>query len=199
MGLDDLDTRLAKLDEEFANAKVDTGFERFMPEPGDYSTTFREVSFFEANATGAAFLKIELEVIVDPEYAGKTIEMVYCLEPHLSAPGAPKPDQATVEMKLGFLKRDLQRLGVDTDAEDFSLGQVRPGSPLWDGLLGKTVEIAVRNSKKPNPETGEPYRNAYINGISEAIGSDIGPQALPGVGSLTEPKPQTVPDDDIPF
>lgn len=204
MGLDDLDARLSALDDAFKDAPSESQFERKLPEPGDYSTNFREVDFFEGKATGAAFLKIVLEVILDPDYAGWEIEMIYNLEPHLAAIGDPKPDREEVERKLGFLKRDLKRLGVDVDGDDFSLAMVRPGSPMWDDLIGHTVDVAVRESKTVNPNTKKPYVNCYINGISEPIGSDIGPQSVPGVGSaVAQPQsvasPVATDDDDIPF
>lgn len=190
----EVEGRLAALDESFKSASSEPmGYDNSLPEPGDYQTIFTGVEFFEKkDAPHNAFLKTIFEIQDDAMYAGREISMIYNLEPHKVPLGQPTPDREAIEMKLGFLKRDLKTMGIDVDAEDFSFAQVRPGSPIWETCLNAPFLLAVRDSKKLNPATGNPYRNAYVN---ERLGAPIPPDipvepyAAPVAGS----------EDDIPF
>jgi hypothetical protein len=148
----ELADRLARYDDTFKKASVDQ-YGNQLPDPGTYQTLFRDVDFFESKA-GKAFLKLTFEVTFDDQWRGHAIEKIYPLE---------FDDDREAELKLGFLKKDLLTLGVDTAAEDFSLTLVRPGSPIWDGVLDVPVEVAVVESKKVDTQTGKAYRNAYLN------------------------------------
>lgn len=159
MPIDDFESRMAQLDDTFKNAPSDGGgFFNELPEPGTYQAILRAVDFFEQkNPPNCAFLKIIYEVVFDPKYNGAEVEMVYNLEPQKVS----RPEE--VQMKLGFLKSDLKKLGVDVDSDDFSLTMVRPGGDIWDQVFDVPVELAIKDSKKLNEQTGRPYRNAYLN------------------------------------
>lgn len=191
----EVEARLAALDDNFKSASSEPmGYDNTLPEPGDYQTIFTRVEFFEKkDAPNNAFLKTVFEVQDDAMYQGKEIEMIYNLEPHKVPLGQPTPDRDAIEMKLGFLKRDLKTMGVDVDGEDFSFAQVRPGSAIWEECLNAPFLIGVRDSKKVNPNTGSPYRNAYLN---ERLGAPI-PADIP-----VEPYAPAAVDangDEIPF
>lgn len=161
MGLENLDERLKAQDEKFKNAPEGGGFPQ-LPEPGWYSCILRAVDFFEAKSNGAAFLKIIYEVALDAKYQGTNIEVLYNLEPGIPFPDKPAPTEESIEQTLGFLKKDLRTLGIDVDDPSFGLEYVVPGSVIWDGLLDVPVAIDVVDSKKVNPTTNKPYRNAYL-------------------------------------
>lgn len=184
----DLAARLAELDEDFA-AAPDVDDDPFaLPEPGIYQTVLNRIDYFEAKTTGDPFLKLVFEVTLDPAYAGREIDLIY----NLGASGTPEDRQR----RLGFLKRDLAKLGVDPNAEDFSLGLLYPGSPIWDQVLDAPCVIAVVDSKKTNPNTGKPWRNAYLNErLGDPLPSDIPSDGVPPVAA------QAALDDDpdIPF
>lgn len=193
MPIQDLEKRLAALDENFKAASSEGGGYGELPEPNDYQAVFREVDFFEAKQTGEAFIKLIFEVVLSKDYQGHEIALIHSLE--------PQGDEAFRTMKFGFLKKDLKTLGVDVDAEDFSLALVRPGSSIWDPVMDVPVEITVKDSKKLNDKTGRPYRNAYLNSRlgdplpgaeARQLGSDMGTDPVAPVTS-------NVTDDDIPF
>jgi len=188
--------RLANLDSAFKGASSSPmGYDNELPEPGDYQTLFTAVHFFEKKAAPHnAFLKLTFEIQDDALYTGREISMIYNLEPHKVAPGQPAPTAEEVEQKLSFLKRDLKTMDIDVDAEDFSFSEVRPGSAIWDDPLDSPFLVAVRDSRKVNPNTGKPYRNAYLN---ERLGKAIPPD-IP----VEDPPVQVAggdPGEDIPF
>jgi hypothetical protein len=182
--IDNLEDRLARYDDTFKKASVDA-YGNQLPDPGTYQAVFREVDFFESKA-GYAFLKLVFEVTFDDEWRGHRIEKIYQLE---------FDDEAKAALKLGFLKKDLLTLGVDTQADDFSLTMVRPGSPVWDGVLDVPVEVAVVDSKKVDEKTGRPFRNAYLNA---RLGGPIS-QDVPNTVDPVAPVASVAGDDDIPF
>lgn len=185
MPLHNLEESLGQMDDAFRKAPADVDPFAF-PEPGVYQGVVLAIDFFERKeAPNDAFLKITVQIQLDPKYAGRTVDFVHPLEPHLTL----SPERS--EQKLSFLKKDLKTLGIDVEAEDFSLAAVRPGSSLWDDVLDAPVEIAVVDSKKVNPNTGKPYRNAYIN---ERLGAPISDLGQPEVF-----KPEPTPAADIPF
>lgn len=188
--IDNLEERLAKLDESFKAAPAD-GYFNDLPEPGVYQAIFREVDFFEGKTNGEAFLKLTFEVVLDKAYAGREIGLIHSLE--------PQGTRDFVEMKLGFLKKDLKTLGVPVDEEDFSLTQVRPGSTIWEPVLDVPVEIAVKESKKLNPNTGKPYINAFLDA---RLGAPLPQGQLPGsdISATNDLQPAPSGDlDDVPF
>ncbi|UTI65579.1 hypothetical protein NBH00_05060 [Paraconexibacter antarcticus] len=190
MPIDNLEQRLANLNEHFQ--KADASADPFaLPEPGSYNARLRIVDFFEAKASGAAFLKLSFEIFGSPDYEGKTVDIVHCLEPQRI--GAATPDQ--IEMKFGFLKRDLELLGVDTTEDGFHLGLVYPGSAIWDSALDRAVALTIYDAKKINESTGKPYRNAkiepYIGSDMPVVGTPI-ETGVPSGGGM-------VPSQDIPF
>lgn len=182
--IDNLEQRLAAVDQQFKAAPSEPGYGDRLPEPGTYQGILRTIDFFEAKATGQAYLKLVFEVVNDPAYNGLEVEVIHPLEPDGPAD--------FVEMKYGFLKKDLKTLGIDVDSDEFSLTQVRPGSPIWDDVLDVPVEFAVVESKKVNQETGKPWKNVYLN---ERLGGPL-PADVP---NTLEPQPQVDPADDLPF
>jgi hypothetical protein len=190
--IQDLEARLGQLDDAFRNAPSEGDGARWMPPAGvDYQCFLREIDFFEAKATGKAFLKMVFEIAFG-EFANREIDMLYNLEPDGT------PDE--VEMRLGFLKRDLKTLGVPVDSDEFTFAQVRPGSPIWDDILDVPVEIAVRESKKVNEKTGKPFVNSYLNA---RMGDPMPKQQLlqqqSDVPGEMPPAPTVEDDESIPF
>jgi hypothetical protein len=198
----DLDRRLAELNDYFKEAKAETPcYGDELPPVGTYETVLRSVEFFEGKKTGAGYLKMIYEVVHDPGFEGHEINKIYCLEPH-------KEKQRTaseVMQRLGFLKKDLATLGVAVDSDEFSFNHIRPGNPMWDGLLDSQVEIAVVASKKTNPDTGEPYRNAYVNFLiagpmpkSDISNEPLDPRVFQA-SKVFEKDGESRPDERIPF
>lgn len=188
MPLSDLEQSLQNLNDAFKEASTDSD-PYALPEPGVYQAVVRAIDFFEAkNPPNDAYLAIKMEIVFDAKYAGRNVDIVHGLEPHL------RFDSERVQQKLGFLKKDLATLGIDVEADDFSLAQVRPGAEMWDGVLDAPVELAVVDSKKINDKTGKPYRNVYLNQrLGEALGSDLTPKgAAPAAPTYAD-------TDDVPF
>jgi hypothetical protein len=138
MPLDDLEDRLSSLDELWKTAKTDGPSGNWLPDDdGDYQGILVQVDFFEQKKepVGKAWLKLIWELqetnADDRQYAGMQVSKLYDLEPQLVSGRVPASTEE-VQQKLGFLKRDLKTLGIDVEAEDFSMGLVRPGSPIWD-------------------------------------------------------------------
>lgn len=191
MPIENLEERLASLDDTFKSAPMEGGFTRFMPEPGLYQGILREIDFFESKK-GQAFLKLVFEIALHPEYAGQQIELTYNLE--------PDGNNEEREQKLGFLKRDLRTLGIPVESDEFSFAQVRPGSAIWDPVMDVPVSIEVKDSKRVNPDTGKPWRNAYVQdrlGDPLPVGTTPMPQSE--IPNTLEPQQQVAADDTIPF
>jgi hypothetical protein len=168
MPLDDLEDRLSSLDELWKTAKTDGPSGNWLPEEdGDYQGILVQVDFFEQKKepVGKAWLKLIWELqetnAGDRQYAGMQVSKLYDLEPQLVSGRVPASTEE-VQQKLGFLKRDLKTLGIDVEAEDFSMGLVRPGSPIWDVALNCPYDLAVKTSTSTDKE-GKPYRNLYVN------------------------------------
>jgi hypothetical protein len=168
MPLDDLGDRLSSLDELWKTAKTDGPSGNWLPdEDGDYQGILVQVDFFEQKKepVGKAWLKLIWELqetnADDRQYAGMQVSKLYDLEPQLVSGRVPASTEE-VQQKLGFLKRDLKTLGIDVEAEDFSMGLVRPGSPIWDVALNCPYDLAVKTSTSTDKE-GKPYRNLYVN------------------------------------
>jgi hypothetical protein len=175
MPLDDLPDRLAKMQGAFNDAPADSSGPFDLPPDGDYQALVRRFDFFEAKASGQAFLKTELEVANHPEHAGRSAETVHNLE-----------DPAKIE----YLKRHLATLGADV--EQLDLREVRPGSPTLEALCDTPVEITIKTSDKTDRD-GNPYRNVYVNKrLGDPLRSDVPMDTTPSL--------PTVPaDEPIPF
>lgn len=192
--------RLAALDKPFHEAPSEGGGFGDDVEDGTYQAITQRWGFFETKKN-AACIKLAFEIALDVKYEGSVVEKVWNLEPHVQDPSL-NPDE--VANRLGFLKRDLKRLGaLEVDDEDFSYADVRPGSELLERLLDLPVEIALK--------TKNGYQNVYINAVTgekvqgragmmpkSDIPSDLEPQTLPG--DFARPSASAVHgDDDIPF
>jgi len=185
MTMDDLGDRLKQLDADFKSAPTERGgFVKWKPPEGTYWTVLDEVDFFEAKNTGAAYLKLCFR-IAHNDYAGRIIEKLYVLEPHK----IPKVTHEQAIEKLGYLRQDLSVLGIDV--EDISMGDIRPGSPIWDDIMDRNVELAVKFGRKTDQD-GDPYRNVYINASLGKAKSDIPNDTTPDY------KP-TQKDEEVPF
>lgn len=201
----DLDARLNDLDQHFKEASSDD-FTNQLPEPGEYATVFRDVDTFESKGSdktpaGVLFLKHTYEITLGDE-AGRTIDFIYNLEPH-KVLGAIPASEEELQQKLSFLKRDMKKLGFPVDDEDFSLSDLLPHNGGYDDKFGTPCLIAVRDSKKVNPQTNKPYRNAYLQQtMGEPLPSDI-PDPTSDFSNPEQPSKEPaggVPDDDdIPF
>lgn len=174
MSIDNLEERLAAMQPHFDQASTDTG-PGSLPPDGDYQALVKRFDFFEAKSSGQAFLKTELEIVHDRDYAGREAEVVHNLE---------DPD------RINWLKRHLSTLGADVEGLD--LRQVRPGSQLLEALLDTPVEITIKTSDRRDKD-GNPYRNVYVNRkLGEPI-TDVPVTADPvPAGAATDP-------DKIPF
>lgn len=176
--ISNLDERLAALNTDFKAAPVATDDSKFdLPPDGDYQAVVNRWDFFESKKD-ELFLKTEYLVQHYPEHAGAQIDLIYSLE---------DPE------RFQYLKKDLATLGADVDSLD--LTELRPGSPTLEGLCDTPVLLRVATSKKTNPNTGKPYRNAYLQErFGGPLTSDVTPPAGEGVGD-----PRTTSDDKIPF
>lgn len=154
-----LEERLAALSTEFKQAPIATGGGKYeLPEDGTYQAVIERFDTFEGKngkSAGQLFLKTEMSIRFDEKYEGREVSVIHNLE---------DPE------RFDQLKRHLVTLGLDPEGFDFAR--------LLDELhavLDVPVEIAVVTSNKTNPNTGEPYRNCYINRrIGDKI-SDLGP------------------------
>ena len=182
----DLAARLKELDSDFADAPIEDDDPFALPPPGIYQCILDRIDYFESHA-GDPFLKWVFVVKLDPVYAEREISLIY----NLGASGTAEDRKR----RLGFLKRDLAKLGVNPEEEGFSLSDLHPGSPVWDKVLDAPCVIAVVDSKKTNPSTGKPYRNAYLN---ERLGAPLQESDVPSDLPVGAAVP-SVADDDIPF
>ena len=173
----DLD-RLSSVQDAFDKAS-DTDPDPFaLPEPGDYGATVD--SFDIIDSSKGLLFKTTLTIINDQQYAGRQVDTIHNLE-----------DQKRID----YLKSHLAKLGANTAgirlAED-----LRPGSDFLRGLLDVVVEIAIKDSKKINPNTDKPYRNVFVNqrigSVSDIPGPATDDFVHPNQGSMDE-------DGDIKF
>lgn len=191
---DDIAARLKDLDSDFKRAPDKPpggGFVRFKPPEGVYWATVEKTDVIEIE--DVLYLKIVFAVVHDgfkDKHKGEVIEKLYVLEPQkLNI----TPEQ--VQQRLGFLRQDLHLLGVDV--ENIEMSDVRPGSPIWDDVLDRNVELAVKfNRRGKKDRDGDLYRDIYINRSDPPLvreKSDI-PNDLPA----SDYKP-TKNDEEVPF
>ena len=186
--------RLAALDNDYAKAPVGGDYE--MPPPGIYQAVverFDTLEFDKGKNAGHLQLKTTFKIELDPKYAGKTVDVLHDLE---------DPE------RFNWLKKHLNTLGLDPEAFQFS--------ELMSNLnkvLDVPCEIAIVESVKTNPNTGEPYKNCYLNRrLGDALPSKPKPKRKPknptqtgvsDVPSSMDPGREDgdpgMDDDDIPF
>lgn len=177
MSIDNLEERLAAMQDSFNEAPSDISSPFDPPPDGDYQALVKRFDFFESKTTNHAFLKTELEVVHDPQYTGREASVVHDLE---------DPD------RVNWLKRHLAILGADVESLD--LRQVRPGSELLEALCDTPVEITVKTSDRLDKDN-KPYRNVYVNRkLGDPIRSDV-----PAPRESAAPAAGAVYDDKIPF
>ena len=158
----DLD-RLSSVQDAFDKAS-DTDPDPFaLPEPGDYGATVD--SFDIIDSSKGLLFKTTLTIINDQQYAGRQVDTIHNLE-----------DQKRID----YLKSHLAKLGANTAgirlAED-----LRPGSDFLRGLLDVVVEIAIKDSKKVNPNTDS--RTATCSSTSASARSATSPARRPTTSS----------------
>lgn len=158
--INDLEGRLAAMQEAFNDAPTDSGSITELPPDGEYQALVKSFDVFESKA-GDLYLKTVLEVAFDREYAGREAPTIHSLD---------DPD------RIKFLKTHLSRLGADV--ENLDMREVRPGSELLTSLLDVPVAIAVRTSSKTDAN-GVPYRNVYLN---ERLGNPMNANGAGVVG-----------------
>ena len=133
MPIENLEERLAKVQDAFNNAPADGG--RFeMPPDGEYQAIVDSFDFFEAS--DRAFFKTVMTVQNDDDYEGRRIETVH---------GLDDPD------KIAWLKQHLATLGVAVD--DLDLTEIRPGSQTLANVLDTPVLVSVKTSARINEKT----------------------------------------------
>lgn len=196
MPIENLDERLAKMDDAFKSAPSDGGGGFWLPPVGIYQGILRSLDFFETKADQRALLKLTYEIVLaqDRSLNGREIDFVYNLEPQGT------PDE--VEFRLSFLKRDLKTLGIPVDSDEFSFAQVRPGSEIWDPIMDVPVEIEVKASKKINADTGKPYVNAYLQArLGDPLPAGQVPAGDIPIEGMDQPTPVKADDesDPVPF
>ena len=190
--------KLKALDEPFAAASTEerSGFGDDIPD-GNYQAVTQRWGYFETKR-GATCTKLVFEIALDEDYQGSTVEKTYNLEPQVQDPSLTDEEIAN---RLGFLKRDLIKLGAD---EDVRLSELVPGSEILQNALDLPVEIAIKTNANG-------YQNIYINAVlgghvqggaagfsaRSDIPTDLEPQTLPGVPAGKGA--QSAIDDDIPF
>jgi len=175
-----LETRLAPLDQAFANAKPML-VRGELPPDGVYQGVIDDFDFIEANKTGELFLKTIVKLAGD-EYGGQTIDKLNALE---------DPE------RFDMLKTHLDRMGVDT--AQLKLSEIEQ---VLVRLTDVPVQLTIKTSDKVNPKNGQPYRDWYVD---KRLGSPLRQQAdvpadtdgLPGL----EPQPvaAAAADETIPF
>lgn len=144
----ELEQRLAALDDKIKTTPaVPPGGAFDLPPVGDYQAMLDRWDHFEGKngkTAGHLFLKAEY-VIQHHELAGKQVDLIYNMD---------DPEGKGI----GFLKADLKKLGVE-DADDLDAAGIHR---VLEQVCDTPVLLAVRVSKKLNPETNEPFRNAYL-------------------------------------
>jgi hypothetical protein len=172
--VDDLQEKLAGMQEAFEGAPVDSGYGGPQPPDGKYQALVQGFDFFESKK-GELFLKTELQVQLHPEWEGHVGEAVHSVD---------DPE------RIGYLKTHLARMGLEVDELDFSTLQGR-----LEELLDVPVGITVKRSKNGK------YVNYYVD---ERLGNPMpGARGKAETDAPAEaPETDTRParsDDDIPF
>jgi hypothetical protein len=148
MSIQDLEARLAAMDDEFRRAPSESSL--YEPPPdGTYQALVDSWDHFEALESGRAFLKCVFQVQNHPDYGGRYAETIFSLED----PG-----------RLTFLKQFIRRLGGMTqdEVDALSMTAFAPNSGLLRALLDTPVEIKVVRKGSNPKDAGRPYVNTYL-------------------------------------
>jgi hypothetical protein len=186
--VDNLEERLAEQQELYNQAPAASGDPSELPPDGTYQVLIRRWDFFESKA-GVAYLKLESEVALDPEYQGRSVDKIWNLEPRANQ------SQDQWRQSLSFLKGDLKTIGVPPETP---LTEIRPGSAVLEAVLDVPLQIVIKTSEKTDAD-GNPYRNVYIN---ERLGGPMRSTAdVPADTADFGPPPagHAAADEDIPF
>lgn len=177
----ELEQRLAALDDRIKTTPAMTGNGFELPPVGDYQALLDRWDHFEGKngkTAGHLFLKAEY-VIQHHELAGKQVDLIYNMD---------DPEGKGI----GFLKADLKKLGVE-GADDLDAAGIHK---VLGEVTDTPVLLAIRASKKVNPETNEPYRNAYLQ---EAFGAPMRSEFTPAPGADFKGDPRVTDEDEIEF
>lgn len=156
--IENLAQRLANVQAAFNEAPNE--MERKFPPDNDYQTLLHEFDFFEGGTPKQAFMKMVFTIVHDDDWAGLPLEKVYGLE---------DPE------RIGYLKADLYRLGVDTEKLDLATA-ISTGE-LQASLLDTPTLIRVKRGNKINPKTNQPYVGVYIQQkLGEPVRRVAGPE-----------------------
>ncbi len=181
-----LEDRLAALNDDFRAAP--TGGSYDMPPDGDYQAIVDSFDHFESQK-GELFLKTILKIELDPEYAGRQVEIIHNL---------------TDPERLNRLKGHLQTLGLNPDEIEFS----QLMSALHD-VLDVPVLVRIKTGKMKTDGSGEHWRSAYVNRrLGEPLRKNPAKTGASDVPTGRDPSgdpgpedgdPGLTPDSDIPF
>lgn len=175
--IENLQDRLKGGNDAFKAASADGGFSVDWPPDGTYQGLVRKFDFFEGKKSGDVFVKTVLEVAHDREHQGREVETIHNL---------------TDPERMDWLKTHLSRLGAPVDEID--LTDVAPGSQLLAELLDTPVEFVIKTADRKNEDTGENYRNVFVN---KRLGDPLNPGVLGGPMSGGKVQSQSdVPADD---
>lgn len=182
MALENLQERLAELDDLFNGTKPAEGGGFSQPPLGEHECLVDSWDWFESKDGGKAFLKLVTKIDAG-EHGGKQVEILYTIS---------DPD------RWPWLKKDLEVLGVKDGT--YKLSDLVPGSPVLAPTLDTPVLMKVIEDKKGRTnDAGEVYRNVYLQQRLGEPGAGAGgftprsdvPNDFPAQGALD--------DDDIPF
>lgn len=163
---DDYASRLAQMNETYENVS-DRPYEE-----GEYQGTIQRFDFFEANATGDIYLKVEIAFAHQPEYEGQEVEAIYNL---------------TNPERLTWTKKFVGIIGYDGPLSQIVTGGLEP-------FIGLPVEFKIAYPGKQN-KYGDEIMNVYVN---RRLGELTGPSTdVPADTSAFQTTP--VDDSDIPF
>lgn len=176
---------LAYLDEKFEDA----------PEPeigtslpnGKYQFRVDSVEVTETKSEPAIPMFKQELVVVDGEYAGKTVWRNNLLDVPDDGGLTGEAYEAKRRQRLGFFKKDLKAYGIDIAAPDFRLSsflETRLGE-----LLDRVVEGAVQNKKDSSgTERSNIYLNSWVGMWSEEAGLIPNKGTASSVATTAQPK-----------
>ena len=170
--MDNVQERLAAMDEHYKQASADPAGNFELPEDGDYQAVIERFDFPEIN--GVLYLKTFYVIHHDPKYEGRKVDTIHNLE---------DPD------RIEWAKKHLTTLGYEG-----SLGDLITG---LGPIIGTPVELTIKTSSKTDKE-GRPYRNVYCNKRLGPPISDV-PSDPSDFATSAPAAAATKSPDDIPF